>query len=211
MYRKRTLQERFWEVLPGLQFWSVFVGAILLSYYHPVWAAMFIIIFDLYWVLKALNVALHLVASYRKFRLFVTIDWLQSLERLTDPKAYIAFLQEQARHASGRLAKRYYEEEAARLSDGQTRENLGKEFTEFYHLIILPFVDESFEVLDSTLQALTLSQFPQSQLLVVLATEERAGEPAQETARRIKEQYAEKFYKFFYKCPPRRTSWRNKR
>jgi hypothetical protein len=92
MYRKRTFSERIWEILPGLQFWTVFFGAILLSYFRPVWAGLFIICFDLYWVLKALNVATHLLSSYAKFRFLVTIDWLDYVKRLNDTTAFIKFL-----------------------------------------------------------------------------------------------------------------------
>lgn len=67
-----------------MQFWLVFFGAIFLSAYTPMWAALFIICFDLYWVLKAVNVALHLIASYRKFQIFVKIDWLDFTEQLHD-------------------------------------------------------------------------------------------------------------------------------
>src|SRR5271154_1115060 len=96
MFRKRTTTERFWEILPGLQFWLVFFGAILLSYYQPVWAALFIICFDLYWVLKAINVATHLVASYKKFQLFVTIPWIEYANLLAGKQAFLDFLQTEA-------------------------------------------------------------------------------------------------------------------
>src|SRR6185503_26809 len=94
MFRKRTLRERFWEILPGLQFWSVFLGSIALSIYRPVWAALFIICFDLYWVLKACNTALHLISSYRKFRVFVTIDWLDFVKQLANVEQYSQYLRQ---------------------------------------------------------------------------------------------------------------------
>ena len=90
MFRKRTFSERLWEILPGLQLWTVFFGAILLSFYRPVWAALFIICFDLYWVLKALNVATHLLSAYKKFKVSVEIDWLKYAEYLRDFKKLFA-------------------------------------------------------------------------------------------------------------------------
>src|SRR6185295_16148124 len=95
MFRKRTTTERLWEIIPGLQFWAVFFGAILLSFYRPIWAALFIICFDLYWVLKAVNVAAHLVASYRKFRFIVRINWLGMITKLSDLPGFVEFLQSQ--------------------------------------------------------------------------------------------------------------------
>ena len=99
MFRKRSLQERFWEVLPGLQFWTVFFGSILLSFYRPIWAALFIICFDLYWVLKAINVATHLFAAYIKFKVAVTIDWLDYANRLSNFSTFEEFLGQQIQKA----------------------------------------------------------------------------------------------------------------
>ncbi len=203
MYRKRTFQERLWEILPGLSIWSVFLGAIILSYYKPIWAALFIVCFDLYWLLKAVNVALHLIASYRRFRVFVTIDWYRFVEELGKGKpVLVTFLQEQGDRATKKLEKRYYEEEALRLQDGFERENIDKNYRDFYHLIILPFVDESFEVLNSTVHALTQARYPKDRLMLVLASEERVGQPAQILAQQIKERYENEFGKLFVTVHP---------
>jgi hypothetical protein len=203
MFRKRTTRERLWEILPGLQIWTVFIAAILLSYYKPVWAALFIVCFDLYWLLKAVNVALHLVASYRKFREFVAVDWMSYVEHISSDKdGFITFLEQQAINAPKTLMRTYYNEEVRRLRDPFVRENFGKDYRQFYHLIVLPFVDESYEVLESTVHALTLSQYPKDRMMLVLASEERAGEKAQETARRVQEKFGHVFGKFFITVHP---------
>lgn len=203
MFRKRTFNERLWEILPGLEIWSVFLGAILLSYYKPVWAALFIICFDLYWLLKACNVALHLISSYRKFRVFVTIDWLTLVELLShDVPALIVELGEQSKLAKKKIAKRFFTEEVIRLSNEQSRENLGKDYRDFYHVVILPFVDESFEVLNSSMQALAQSQYPKDRMMVILASEERVGPSAQVVAKQIVESYKDKFASIFVTVHP---------
>ncbi|GAI35271.1 unnamed protein product, partial [marine sediment metagenome] len=53
-----------------------------------------------------------------------------------------------------------------------------------------------------TLEALVNSQYPKDKMIVVLATEERAAEPAQEVARAISEKFGDKFYKFLVTCHP---------
>ncbi len=202
MFRKRSFQERLWEIFPGAQIWTVFTGAVLLSYYKPVWAASFIVCFDLYWLLKAFNVSLHLISSYKKFRFYVTIDWLNYVERLADLPKYISFLKEQQQSAITKVQRRFYAEEVERLSSDIVRPNINKDFREFYHLVIIPFVDESFEVLQSTLHSLTLSRYPMDRIMVILAAEERVGEPAQEVARKIRDMYSHHFYKFFITVHP---------
>src|SRR5258708_9460828 len=108
MFRKRTLKERFWEILPGLQFWTVFFGSIILSIYRPLWAAIFIICFDLYWVLKAINVATHLFAAYRKFKVVVKIDWQNYLLKLNNFNSFGNFLEEQIKISTNPTAKTFF-------------------------------------------------------------------------------------------------------
>ncbi len=196
MFRKRTRQERFWEVLPGLQFWTVFLGAIILSYFQPVWAAIFIICFDLYWVLKALNVSAHLIFSYLKFRILTTINWLDFTERLHDKQSFIEHLHELSEIKTKRWRERhYYKKEIRRLKALGSNGLEGKSYRDFYHVIVLPFVDESFEVLYSTVTALSYTNYPKDRIILLLATEERVGAPAQEVANKIKEQFGDNFFK----------------
>ena len=202
MYRKRTRSERFWEILPGLQFWLVFFGAIILSRYAPFWATIFIVCFDLYWVLKALNVALHLMASYRKFQAFVKIDWLEYTEQLTDFKAFIKLLQQKQAQAKKNLLRNYYGDEVKRLQARVDAGVTGKDFRDYYHLVLFPFVNEGFEVINTSISALSGVNFPKDHMIVVIATEERAGETAQVVARQIQERYGNEFFKFFVTVHP---------
>ncbi len=202
MFRKRTTTERLWEILPGLQFWTVFFGAILLSYYRPIWAALFIICFDLYWVLKALNVATHLVAAYRKFRICVTIDWLDYAQRLENFKDFIKFLETKKNQTNKLEVKNFYRGEIVKINKLILTGRSGGRAGEYYHLVLIPFTDESFEILDSTFSALSAANYPKEKMLIVLASEERVGENAQIVGRKIKEKYQHLFYKFFITAHP---------
>ncbi len=203
MFRKRTLTERFWEVLPGLQFWSAFLGAIALAKYKPVWAALFIICFDLYWVLKACNVGLHLLSSYRKFRVHVTIDWLSEVRSITtDVTAYIAKLRQQAETDTRVVARHYFAHEVERLQKLLASGKTIRSYEDIVHLVLFPFVDESVEVLSSTLDAMLAVNYPKEKIFIILASEGRMGEPAQETARILRERYAKHFGNFFVTVHP---------
>jgi hypothetical protein len=203
VFRKRTFRERLWEIIPGVQFWTVFIGALLLSYYRPVWAAVFIICFDLYWVLKALNVASHLVVSYRKFKFFVRIDWLDYVSQLKNLKQFSHFLETRIAFAESATEKVFYVQEAKRLKLlPDNRQLPSVDYLDYYHLILIPFVDESFEVLDSTLHALDNTRYPKDKMIVVLASEERAGLAAQQQAEKVKAKYQEKFFRFFITVHP---------
>ncbi len=202
MYRKRSKQERFWEILPGLQFWFVFFGAILLSYIKPVWAGGFIVCFDLYWVLKAMNVAAHLVASYKKFKVFVTLDWMDYVKRLSDLKSYKQFLKETLAQNLNTTHRVYLASEIERINQLILTGKTSLHFENYYNLVLFPFVDETFEVLDSSLSALTQTNYPKDKMIVVLGTEQRIGESAQKVAEQIKEKYQNFFFKFFISVHP---------
>ncbi len=202
MYRKRTPKERLWEILPGLQFWLVFFGAIFLSIYKPVWAALFIICFDLYWVLKAMNVATHLIASYRKFQFFVKIDWLDYSQRLSDTEKFLQFLQNKKITAKRSLEKTFYGQEIKRLEKLIANGKTLRPLSDFYHLILIPFTDEDFQILDSTFSALASANYLKQNILIVLGCEERIGLQALEVANSIKAKYQNNFYKFFISVHP---------
>lgn len=203
MFRKRTLRERFWEVLPGLQFWGAFLGAIALAKYKPVWAALFIICFDLYWVLKACNVGLHLLSSYRKFRLHVTIDWLEYVRALeTNPRGFVAMLREQSKSDVRAVGRTYFAHEADRLEKRLAGERQVPAWDSLVHVVLFPFVNESVEVLSTTLDAMVAVNYPKEKIFIILASEERAGEQAQKTAQAIKDKYAHHFGNFFVTVHP---------
>lgn len=202
MFRKRTRIERFWEVLPGLSFWTVFFGAIILSYFKPVWAALFIVCFDLYWVLKAVNVAMHLIASYRRFRVYVTLDWLKFVELLPQPNSLVNLYRELLPKTKRSLERKFYRDQISKLATPVDNGVINRNYRDFYHLILVPFVDESYEVLFSTVSALAEVEYPKDRLLLVLASEERAGQQAQETANQIKQKFGSIFAKCFITVHP---------
>lgn len=180
----------------------VFLGSVLLSYYAPVVAAIFIICFDLYWVLKALNVASHLVASYRKFRVFVTINWLKRAEELADFSQLRQTLESLRPNVHTQVERDYLEQETARLGNLIASGKTGADYTRYYHLVLIPFVDESLEVLNSTLDAIKRSNYPKDKIMILLAREERAGKNAEQVGIQAKEKYGQDFFQFFITAHP---------
>ena len=63
------------------------------------------------------------------------------------------------------------------------------------HLVIFPTYNESLEVVRSSIQAIVDSGYPLDKIILVYATEERAGEKAEERARIIREEFGNKFKK----------------
>ena len=158
---KERLIYRFFEMLPAALSLGTLGMAILLSCLAPIVVAIFIIIFDIYWLLRILYLSFHQIVSWRQMRRNLKIDWLAKLNRLPT-----------------------------------------KNWKNIYHLIILPMHQEGIEIVRPTLESLVAADYPKENLILVLATEERAGKLSQETAKGIEKEFAGKFFKFLVTCHP---------
>jgi len=163
---------RFLEILPGVLSWGALFTFVFLSWHRPVWVAFFIIVFDIYWLLKTIFFSFHQQSSLKKMKKAIKTDWTKELEQL--------------KIASPGLV------------------SLGlKNWSDIYHLIILPMYKESLEVVRPALQSLVDSKYPSDRFIVVLATEERAGEEAQKIAQEIKKEFGNKFFSFLITTHPK--------
>jgi cellulose synthase/poly-beta-1,6-N-acetylglucosamine synthase-like glycosyltransferase len=70
---------RFYEILPGFLSWLTIVLALLFSYLYPFQTAVFIIAFDVFWLLKTAYLSLHLKENWRRIREHLATDWNSKL------------------------------------------------------------------------------------------------------------------------------------
>ena len=73
---------RFLEMVPGGAAWLTLLGMVLASWLAPVAAAIFIILFDLYWLIKTIYLSLHLQGNWRRMKRHLEIDWKKRVEKL---------------------------------------------------------------------------------------------------------------------------------
>jgi len=73
-------QYRLLEMIPGLLVWLTFLAAILVSFVKPLWAIYYIIVFDLYWMMRIIYLLINTFASWHRFRKTVKINWYEKLE-----------------------------------------------------------------------------------------------------------------------------------
>lgn len=154
--------DRFWyrlfEIIPGTLSWGTIIGCVVVSYFAPLYAAIFIIAFDFYWLLKTVYLSIFLRRNWRRMRHNKNLDW------------------------SSMLVNMKYEH--------------------VYHLILLPYYKEGGEIIEKCIQALKTCSYDSKKLLVVLATEARAGKQAQDTADIFKKRYAGVFGDFIVTTHP---------
>jgi len=152
---------RFFQILPGALSWGTLFSALVLSWLAPIAVAIFIIVFDLYWLSRIIYLSFHQVASYKQMRKNLKIDWLEKLKTQNS-----------------------------------------KSWQKVYHLVILPTYKEKIEIIESTFQALEKSVYPKNKMIIVLATEGRAGKGVQEIAKRVRNKWGKNFFRFLITLHP---------
>jgi len=73
---------RILEILPGFLSWSTLLVLLFLSFLKPIWVAYFIIAFDVYWLLLVIFLGVHLLASYKKLKNNLKVNWRERCEKL---------------------------------------------------------------------------------------------------------------------------------
>lgn len=76
---KDYIKYRTLEIFPGLLVWLTFIFAISLSFINPLAGIYFIIIFDIYFVLRITYMLIFLIMSWIKYRRAISVDWWKFL------------------------------------------------------------------------------------------------------------------------------------
>ena len=71
---------RFFEILPGAVIWTTLILMFVGSWQFPVAAAIFIILFDVYWLLRTVILSLYLTFTFRRMKENMKVDWLADLQ-----------------------------------------------------------------------------------------------------------------------------------
>ena len=148
--KKDRILYRLLEIFPGALSWGTLILLALVSWQKPVWAAFFIIVFDLYWLIKSAYLSVHLRVNWKKMRKNLATDWEERLKNL--------------------------------------------QYGHIRHMVILPFYKENFEVISDCLESLLAAKYQKDRMIIVLASEERAGETSEEIAEKIQKNIAASFF-----------------
>lgn len=179
---------RILEIFPGFLSIATLLGLVLLSYFRPVWVAFFMIGFDVYWLLLVIYLAIFLLVSFFKLKKNQKVDWPQrclDLSRETDLRRAGQAIDED-------LISRIERNEETKIS----LSDAGLKCEDLIQLIILPTCFESVEIVRSAVQSLLNDGFPPSQMIVVLAIEERAGDSAVEIGNKMIAEFGNSFRNF---------------
>ena len=73
---------RLFEIIPGFLTWSTLIILFILAFVRPLWVAIFVITFDLYWVIRISYLTMLLLFAYRRLEKEKKINWFKRCELL---------------------------------------------------------------------------------------------------------------------------------
>lgn len=185
---ERGWRYRFFEMLPGLLSWGIISLPFGLSLFNPVWAAYFIILFMLAWLVKAIGYAVRVSQGYRRLQKFMRLNWQSSLDDLRDPKTTLAKYRESQEAA--RMPKWHYRN-IMRLVSHDNPMNPD----DVYHAVIMPTYNEPPNVVEPTILSLINSFYDvKGRVIFLLAYEERGGELKKRESLELIDKYRDKFF-----------------
>jgi hypothetical protein len=81
--------QRIFEVIPGILTWFTLLGMFVFSFFVPVWVAVFIIAFDIYWLYRTVYISTYSILAYRKMKRHKLIDWMEACQKIKDPGKFL--------------------------------------------------------------------------------------------------------------------------
>ena len=206
---KERRVQRMLEVIPGILTWATLIGMVVLSFVLPIWIAVFIIMFDIYWIFRTIFITYYSVVGYRRFQDGKKIDWWERCQNIVHPGAAallvadkIAKMKDGLSEISSRKERRKVKHEIRMLKDYQKEVsyiekagNVIMDWRKIVHVVFLPTVNEGAEIIEPAIQAVADSNFPNHQMIILLGTEERENEEN----RKKKVEYLQKKFEGVFK------------
>ncbi len=181
--------QRTLEMIPGILTWFTLIGMFVFSFLFPVYVAIFIIAFDIYWIYRTIFITYYSVEGYKKLKEGSSIDWWERCQNIMHPEKYATFIQKRIENMQLSLQgyekitrkdkkiikkeiiknEKYLEE----VKDISKIKNQILDWREIIHVVMLPTAGEPADIIEPSLQALMETNFPNQQFIILLATEER--------------------------------------
>src|SRR3989338_3384856 len=79
---KEWVVERLAEMLPAITSWTILLSVVALSFFDPISAAIIIIVFDFYFLLRLFYITLFLILSYFRLSTEDRTDWLKRIREI---------------------------------------------------------------------------------------------------------------------------------
>lgn len=181
------------EILPGALSWCIILFMFILSFTRPLAAAILIIAFELYWILRLFYMNIFLVLSYFRLAFEKDTNWLERIKGISNLKEYALSLEttpwpDTLREKISWFAHR--KEIKALMKSGAPP----PDFNDIYQLIIIPIAKEGAAVVEPAIISLAKSNFPKKRMIVILSVEETAPEEIKKDILLLEKKYSGNFF-----------------
>lgn len=187
---RRTRFYRFFEMLPAILSYGAFILLIVLSFVSPLWAAIFVLLVIITMFVKSLGIIYHTLRGHGRLMSAMKVDWAARLHELEDPVAQYEAQRDQ--RATGYGALQHSENLRLMAADPEAYPRPSS----LYHLIIIAAYNESYEVIEPTVQSVVDTHYDNKKFVVALAYEERGGAEIEKTAQKLRKKFAHTFLDF---------------
>src|SRR3990167_2777797 len=160
--------KRAFEIFPGALTWTAIIAPIVLAKYFPFGIAIFVIIFDLYWFFRSVELAVNIIRAHIKMKRAARINWakkLTSLNNVVTPSGHCN--------------------------------------NDVYQAIIIVAYKEPLELLELSIKSYINSIYDtKKHTILILGTEDRAGDCGEKLFKRLSAKFADRFLRFEHAIHP---------
>ncbi len=188
--KSRSRQYRFFEMVPGILSWGSIILLIVLSFTSPLLAGVYVLLFIATLLIKATGIAYHTLIGFRRIDAAQKVDWHSRLIDLKDPAASHARIQASPTKELGEKAHA----ENLRLMAAAPASY--PKPADVYNAVIIATYNESYEVLQPTIESVATGTADAKQIILVIAYEERGGKAIEGTVKQLRDEYAHRFKAF---------------
>lgn len=187
----RTRLYRFFEIVPAALSYGMILLLIILSIWYPLAAAIYLLLLIITVFVKSIGIAYHTVRGHNHLVDAQRVNWHARLLDLESPaESYRRVAHEQSKGFGFAVHKENLRLMAAESKGQRPRPS------ELYQAVIIAAYNESYEVIQPTVESVKATTYNNEQTIVYLAYEERGGAEIARTARRLQEEYADTFFTF---------------
>lgn len=187
---KRTASYRFFEMLPAILSYGAIVLLVVLSLVSPLLAAIYLMFVIITLIVKAVGIAYHTIGGRNRLEKAQLVDWKARLADLEDPASSYDKTKDVEDKTFGVIAHR----ENLRLISADSR--AFPRPSQLYNAVIVAAYNESYDVLEPTIQSILATTYDNKKLIITIAYEQRGGEGIKQTAIRLKDQFGAQFHSF---------------
>ncbi len=164
---------RFLEIMPGFVALSYLILPFVLAPTFPVIVAYFILAFNFYWFIKAINIMRHMINGFQHMWHDMKVDFLARAKMATtDPAKLEKELRARYEKSNNRLDYLDWLE----FSHLEGRYDNIKNWEDIYQVVFVTNYQEEYYITESTFEALRDSNFPNDKIIVVSCGEKRDEE-----------------------------------